>query len=167
VHPALLPADEPLAKVDGVLNAIQVEGDLLGRVTFQGRGAGPGPTSSSVIADVLEAARGIIAGHGAPVNGAETPSKIIPMSDLRTRYYMRVTVTDQPGVLAQIASVLGEAQISISSVIQKETHLDARTAELVIMTHEAREASMHQALDAIRNLANVQEIGNFLRVEEQ
>lgn len=167
VHPAMLPADEPLAKVDGVLNAIQVEGDLLGRVSFQGRGAGPGPTTSAVIADVLDAARSIISGHSPSANGAETPSKIIPMSDLLTRYYLRITVVDQPGVLAKIASVLGEAQISISSVIQKETHLDARTAELVIMTHEAREASMHQALDAMRNLAEVQEIGSFLRVEEQ
>ena len=88
------------------------------------------------------------------------------MSELVTRYYIRLTVADRPGVLAQIAARLGEAQISISSVIQKETHVDAQTAELVIMTHEAREDSMQSALAAVEGLDAVQAIGNFLRVEE-
>jgi homoserine dehydrogenase len=167
VHPCMLPADAPLAKVDGVPNAVQVEGDLVGRVNFQGRGAGPAPTTSAVLADVLDVAQRIVSGRRGSYSAAETPSKIVPMSELITRYFMRITVVDQPGVLAQIATLLGEAQISIASVIQKETHVDAGTAELVIMTHEAREASVHQALAAVEKLDVVQEIGSFLRVEEQ
>jgi homoserine dehydrogenase len=163
----MLPADAPLAKVDGVLNAIQVEGDLVGRVNFQGRGAGPAPTTSAVLADVLDVAQRIVGGRRETYSAGETPSKVVPMSELMTRYFMRITVLDQPGVLAQIAALLGEAKISISSVIQKEAFVDAGTAELVIMTHEAREASVHQALAAVEKLAVVREIGSFLRVEEQ
>ena len=90
---------------------------------------------------------------------------VLAIDDLRTRYYIRITVADQPLVLAQIARALGEGGISISSVIQKETFVDDKTAELVIMTHEAREASMQRALTAVRNLTVVESIGNFLRVE--
>jgi homoserine dehydrogenase len=166
VHPVLLPADAPLAKVDGVLNAIQVEGDLIGRVNFQGPGAGF-PTTSAVIADVLDAAQSVIGGRRAPNASEEAPSRIVAMSELVTRYYIRLTVIDQPGVLAQIATKLGDAQISIASVIQKEADPASKTAELVIMTHEAREASMQNALKAVADLAVVPEIGNFIRVEEQ
>jgi homoserine dehydrogenase len=148
------------------INANQFEGDLVGRVNFQGRGAGPAPTASAVIADVLDAAQSVISGSRRTVLPAEAMSRIIPMNDLVTRFYIRLTVADRPGVLAQIASCLGEAQISISSVIQKETHVDAQTAELVIMTHEAREDSMQSALAAVERLEAVQAIGNFLRVEE-
>jgi homoserine dehydrogenase len=167
VHPTLLPADAPLAKVDGVLNAIQVEGDLVGRVNFQGRGAGPAPTTSAAVADILDAAQSIISGRQQAQQQEEAPARVIPMSELVTRYYVRLTVADQSGVLARIASCLGDVQISISSVIQKETHVDAKTAELVIMTHEAREASMQSALASLEQLDVVESIGNFLRVEEQ
>ncbi|HEX5140987.1 MAG TPA: ACT domain-containing protein, partial [Dehalococcoidia bacterium] len=166
VHPALIPADAPLAKVDGVLNAIQVEGDLIGRVNFQGPGAGF-PTTSAVIADILEAARSITAGRPPAPAPEHTDAPILPISDLTTRYYIRITVVDQPGVLAQISTVLGEAQISIASVIQKEADAASKTAELVIMTHEAREASMQDALKKVADLPTVQEIGSFVRVEEQ
>ncbi len=166
VHPALISQNEPLAKVDGVLNAVQVEGDLTGRVLFQGPGAGSFPTTSAVIADVLDAAQSIIGGRRELHAQEEAPCAIIPMTEVRTRYYIRLTVADRPGVLGQIAQILGEAEISISSVIQKETHFDARTAELVIMTHEAREASMRDALESVEKLAAVDSIGNFLRVEE-
>jgi len=167
VHPVLLPADAPLAKVDGVLNAVQVEGDLVGRVNFQGPGAGSLPTTSAVIADILDAAQSIIGGRRAIHVAEEAPGRIIPMSDLYTRYYVRLTVADRPGVLAQIATKLGDAQISIASVIQKEADPASNTAELVMMTHEAHEASMLSALEEVEGLAVVQEIGNFLRVEEQ
>jgi homoserine dehydrogenase len=166
VHPVLLPADAPLAKVDGVLNAIQVEGDLIGRVNFQGPGAGF-PTTSAVIADILEAAQSVIAGRPAHAATEDGPARVVPMAELVTRYYIRLTVVDRPGVLASIARLLGDAQISIASVIQKETHEASNTAELVIMTHEAREASVQDALKAVENLPEVQEIGNFIRVEEQ
>ncbi|HWO72921.1 MAG TPA: ACT domain-containing protein, partial [Dehalococcoidia bacterium] len=125
------------------------------------------PTTSAVIADVLDAAQSIIGGRRAIHVAEEAPGRIIPMSDLHTRYYVRLTVADRPGVLAQIATKLGDAQISIASVIQKEADPASNTAELVMMTHEAHEASMLSALKEVEALAVVQEIGNFLRVEEQ
>ena len=166
VHPALIPSDAPLAKVDGVLNAVQVEGDLIGRVNFQGPGAGF-PTTSAVIADILDAARSIAADRPPLRCPEQTNATILPISELTTRYYIRLTVNDQPGVLAQIATALGNAQISIASVIQKEADAESKTAELVIMTHEAREASMQEALRTVENLTTVAEIGSFVRVEEQ
>ncbi len=166
VHPALIANEEPLAKVDGVLNAVQVEADLTGRVLFQGPGAGSFPTTSAVIADVLDAAQSIIGGRREVHSEEEAPSRVLSMNELRTRYYIRLTVVDRPGVLAQIAAVLGEAGISISSVIQKEADEASQTAELVIMTHESREASMLAALGALEKLDCVDGIGNFLRVEQ-
>ena len=166
VHPALLPAEAPLAKVDGVLNAVEVEGDLSGRVHFQGPGAGSLPATSAVIADVLDAAQSIIGGRRAAHAAAQTVLPVLPMADLLTRYYVRLTVSDRPGVLAQIATRLGDQGISIASVIQKEADMDARTAELVIMTHEAREASMQQALKSLAELDVVEALGSFLRLEE-
>ncbi len=165
VHPALVPLDAPLAKVDGVLNAVQVEGDLTGKVLFEGPGAGSFPTTSAVIADVLDAAQSILGGRREVHYREQEPTPILPMSGLRTGYYLRLRVADQPGVLAQIAKILGEAEISISSVIQKEANAADQSAELVIMTHQAREASMQAALVALENLEVVQAIGNFLRVE--
>jgi homoserine dehydrogenase len=166
VHPALLHEEELLAKVDGVLNAVQVEGDLVGRVLFQGQGAGSLPTSSAVVADVMEAARSIV--RGSPERPSPPPrlaASIRPMSDLRTRYYVRMVVVDSPGVLARIARILGDNQISIGSVIQKEADPRAQTAEIVIMTHEAQEEAVQQALGKMERLPVVVEIGNFLRVE--
>lgn len=166
VHPVLLPEGEPLAKVDGVLNAVQVEGDLVGRVLFEGQGAGPLPTSSAVVADVLDAASCVV--MGSEERAFRRPSDaatIEPISILRTRYYIRMVVVDQPGVLGQIARVLGDNQISIASVIQKEADETAQTAEIVIMTHMALEASVQKALEDLQGLSVVREIGNFLRVE--
>jgi homoserine dehydrogenase len=166
VHPALLHEDELLAKVDGVLNAVQVEGDLVGRVLFQGQGAGSLPTSSAIVADVLDAARSIAG--GSPERPSPPPRQTVsmrPMSELRTRYYMRMMVVDSPGVLARIAQVLGVHQISIASVIQKEADRQAQTAEIVIMTHEAQEEAVQQAIQGMERLPVVAEIGNFLRVE--
>jgi homoserine dehydrogenase len=138
----------------------------VGRVHFQGRGAGSFPTTSAVIADVLDAAQSIIGGRRDVQSEEEAPAHILDMSELRTRYYIRLTAKDRPGVLAQIAARLGEAGISISSVIQKEANQDSQTAELVIMTHEAREAAMQKALAEVRGLDVCEAIGNFLRVEE-
>jgi homoserine dehydrogenase len=166
VHPVLLPEQEPLAKVDGVLNAVQVEGDLVGRVVFEGQGAGSLATSSAVVADVLDAARAIAqGGKERAFWRAPGAASVKPMSELRTRYYIRMVVADQPGVLGQIAKVLGDNQISIASVIQKEADQTAQTAEIVIMTHLALEAAVQKALQEVQGLADVREIGNFLRVE--
>jgi homoserine dehydrogenase len=167
VHPALIPVDAPLAKVDGVFNAVQVEGDLTGMVFFQGRGAGSMPTTSAVVADLLNVAHGIAQGAPERFVWREDPAGAIkPMDEVRTRYYLRIRVADRAGVLAKITRVLGEQYgISLASVIQKEANEIDQTAELVFMTHVAREADMRAALDEIGRLDAVADVGAFLRVE--
>jgi len=167
VHPVFIPEDSLLAKVDDVYNAILVEGDLVGKVLFFGRGAGALPTSSAIVADIVSAAQDIAFGVGSRVKWKLQPGKVIkPMSDLETKYYLRVNVSDRPGVLAQISQILGDHLISISSVIQKMTDNVARVAEIVIMTYPAKEAAMQQALEEVTRLPVVNEISNFIRVEE-
>jgi homoserine dehydrogenase len=162
VQPTLVANDEPLAKVDGVLNAVQIEGDLVGRVVFEGRGAGPQPTASAILADVLDVARDIVAGRR-PLNGIERRTVPVHAPGVhRSRYYLRVTIADRPRVLARISGILGDHDISIASVIQFETDEDARTAELVITTHQAPGSAIEAALDQIRALDVVSEIGNVL-----
>lgn len=166
VHPAFIPRDSLLAGVDGVYNAILVEGDLVGKVLFYGQGAGPLPTSSAVISDIVSEARDIalnVANHFQIK--LDSAAIIKPMSQIETRYYLRMNVADRPGVLAQITRVLGDHRISISSVIQKEADGAAQTAEIVIMTHPAQEKAMQQALDQLTQLQVVKDIGNFVRVE--
>jgi len=167
VHPVFIPQDLLLAKVDGVFNAIQVEGDLTGRVIFYGRGAGSLPAASAVIADVIQVAQNIRLGLQSKPQPQFSPSKkIIPISQIETRYYMRMTTVDRPGVLAQISKILADNLISISSVIQKETDVASQRAEIVLMTYPARESAVQQALQEIEKLAIVQEIGNVIRVED-
>ena len=167
VHPVFIPEDSLLAKVDDVYNAILVEGDLVGKVLFFGEGAGALPSSSAIVADIVSAAQDITGGVGSRVRWKLQPGKVIkPMSDLETKYYLRVNVADRPGVLAQISKILGDHLISISSVIQKMTDSVARAAEIVIMTHPAKEAAMQQALEEVTHLPVVNEISNFIRVEE-
>jgi homoserine dehydrogenase len=166
VHPTLVPLEEPLAKVDGVFNAVQLEGDLTGQVLFQGRGAGSLPTTSAVVADLLDLA------HGLAQEGVERfvwrqdrAATIRDISELRSRYYIRLVVPDRAGVLWDITGVLGKRHdISIASIIQKETDESARTAELVIMTHETVESAMRAALAEMAELESVVEVGTFLRV---
>ncbi|MBA7694252.1 Homoserine dehydrogenase [subsurface metagenome] len=166
VHPVFIPEDSLLAKVDGVYNAVLVEGDLLGKVLFFGEGAGALPTSSAVIADIVSAAQDIVLGVGNRIRWRLEPGKAIkPMSEIETRYYLRVNVADRPGVLAQISKVLGNHLISISSVIQKLADSAAQTAEIVIMTHPAQEKAMQLALEKLKQLTVVKEISNFTRVE--
>ena len=167
VHPAMVRSDVMLAKVDGVLNAIEVQTDLAGRVLFHGRGAGDMPTTSAVLADVMDIARNIVSGIEAPPLLSLTADvHISPMDALETKYYMRMNVVERPGVFAQILKVLGDLDISIASAIQKETDDDARRAEIVLMTHRAKEASVQSALQAIGKLDVVNEIGSLIRVEE-
>ncbi len=166
VHPVCLPEDEFLAKVDGVYNAILVEGDLVGKVTFLGKGAGPLPTSSAVIADVMRVARDIILGGSCqPVFGLQLDREIIKMSEIVTRYFIRMNIADRAGVLAKIARVLGDNDISIASAIQKEADKATKTAEIVIMTHPSREKGVIQAIDKLNKLDVVNEVNNFIRVE--
>ena len=166
VAPAFLPSSWPLAKVDGVYNAVQIEGDLTGTVLFQGRGAGAEPTSSAVVADLLDLSHGIVQGNRERKYwGPEGEVPVLALQHLETRYYVRVTVHDRPGVLAQIAQTLGNHDVSIAAVNQKETDDDEQTAELVIMTHRAREGAMRSALGDIEALAVVSQVSSFLRVE--
>jgi homoserine dehydrogenase len=173
VHPTLLPATEMLAKVDGVFNAVAVEGDLVGRILFYGRGAGAGPTSSAVVADIIDVAQRSLASQGA-ARVAPTPThnelvKFRPMVDVCTRYYLRLLALDEPGVFAKITVALGDAGISIASVIQKQNVVfddpPVEYAEIVLMTHEAKEAAMQRAIRAIGELPVVREIGSMIRVE--
>jgi homoserine dehydrogenase len=158
VHPVFIPEESLLAKVDGVY--------LVGKVLFYGEGAGALPTSSAMVADVVSAARDIVTGSGTRVRWwLEPDKKIRPMAELNTCYYLRLNVDDQPGVLAQVSRVLGDHLISISSVIQQATDAIAQTAEIVIMTHPAKEAEMQQALKELERMASVKKIGNFIRVE--
>jgi len=166
VHPVFIPEDSLLAKVDGVYNAVLVEGDLVGRVLFFGEGAGAFPTSSAVIADVVSVARDIVLGVGTRLRWKLQPGKVIkPMSDIDTRYYLRLSIADRSGVLAQIAKVLGDRQISIASAIQKMADSRTQTAEIVLMTHPAQEKAMQPALDELNHLAVVKQISSFIRVE--
>jgi homoserine dehydrogenase len=167
VHPVFVPADSFLAKVDGVYNAIQVEGDLVGKVLFMGQGAGALPTSSAVVADIVASARKVVLGIGSLSTWKEVPGKHIkPMDDIETQYYIRLSAADRPGVLARIATVFGDHEISISSAIQPESNAATQSAEIVIMTHPALERDMQQALHGLRSLDVVKEISNFVRVEE-
>ena len=167
VHPALVPSDVMIAKVDGVLNAIEVDTDLAGRVLFHGAGAGAMPTTSAVVADIVDIARNL-AGNvvpPSPISLDETVA-IRPMRELETKYYLRLNVADRPGVFAQIATVLGDLNISIASVIQKEADEAAQRAEIVLMTHRAKEAAIQEALRVLDGLDVVSEVGNLVRVEE-
>jgi homoserine dehydrogenase len=166
VHPVFIPEDSLLAKVDGVYNAVLVEGDLVDKVLFFGQGAGPLPTSSAVIADVVSAAQEVRLGVTVGAGWRPKVDRLIkPMSDVEARYYLRFNVADRPGVLAQIAKVLGDHQISISSAIQKLADPAAGTAEVVIVTHTAQERNMQSALSELGPLPVVKEVSSFIRVE--
>ncbi|HZO31035.1 MAG TPA: homoserine dehydrogenase [Chloroflexota bacterium] len=170
VHPTLVPAGTMLASVDDVYNAVQVEGDLVGRILFYGRGAGAGPTASAVVADIIDLAQRLVGGAVRPTVAVLDESiKVRPMDDVQSRYYLRLVAADRPGVIAQIAGIFGQRDISLTSVIQKEdVHHGGglRHAEIVFMTHQAHEASVQQALAQIRQLEVVDQIGSVIRVED-
>ncbi len=167
VYPALVPQDNMLAKVDGVYNAVEVEGSLCGRVLIHGRGAGRGPTTSAVVGDLIEIARNLGAGSTPlPSITPEDSGAIRSIDDLECQYFLRLNIADRPGVLAQIARILGEQNISIASVLQKDANPEAQTAEIVITTHPARELWVQKALELAAELEVVQEINSLLRIED-
>ena len=174
VHPALVPVDVPMAKVNGVLNAVELNGDLLGPLWLQGRGAGAGPTASAVMGDVLRIAKGMLANggnhrpttNGSELSNSEPQVSVINMDDLEVRYYVRLSVIDRFGVLAKIANVFGEGHISIASVLQFDADNERGLADLVIMTHPAREANMQKAATRLRQLDVVASLENLIRVED-
>ncbi len=167
VYPALVPEENMLANVNGVYNAAEVDGDLCGRVLFHGMGAGRGPTTSAVLGDLIETAR-MVRDDAVPGGPRELSRGLTvrPIDELHTRYYIRLEVADRAGVLAQIAKALGDCEISIASVLQKDAHAETQSAEIVIMTHPARESSVQQALLEISQLSPVRRVGNMIRIEE-
>ncbi len=166
VHPVLVPASELIAKVDGVLNAVEVETDLAGRILFHGAGAGSLPTTSAVVADLLDVCRSI-AGNVPPPASLSLDEDLVvrPMRELETKYYLRMQVMDRHGVLAQIAKIFGDLRISIDSVLQKGTDAATGTAELVLTTHVANEESMQRALRLVEDLDVVHDVGVMVRIE--
>ena len=167
VFPALVPFDNMLANVNGVYNAVEVNGSLCGQVLFHGMGAGRGPTTSAVLGDLVETAR-LVRDNAVPGGPRELSQRlgVRSIDALQTRYYIRLIVADRAGVLAQIARALGDEDISIASVLQKDADAETQSAEIVIMTHPARESSVQQALLAIGRLGPVRRVGNMLRIEE-
>ncbi len=167
VHPAFVHQDSMIAKVDGVLNAVEVQTDLAGKLLFHGAGAGSMPTTSAVIADIIDIVRNPSVGAASiSMQRLSADVRIKPMDDLETRYYVRLIAADRPGVLAQVGGVLAENSISIASAIQKETDEVAQRAEIVLMTHRANEAAMQSAICGLEALDSVAEVGNMVRVEE-
>jgi homoserine dehydrogenase len=168
VHPTMIPASSPLAAVSGVFNAIFVTGDAAGDLMFYGRGAGQMPTASAVWADTLGIARRIA--HGIPALALELPSAgpaalpLKPMDAIRCCYYLRVMAQDRPGVLSRVAGILGDNDISIANVIQKGRGT-REAVPVVMMSHEARERDMRQALAAIDRLPDVAAPTTMIRVE--
>ena len=149
VHPTLIPQTHVLASVNGVFNAIAVHGDVVGETLFYGRGAGQDPTASAVISDLAEAAIALESprpSYGFTPHGLYGTCK--PIDQIVSQYYLRISVEDQPGVLAQVAGILGELVIGISSVIQPEEH-EADSVPLVLIIHDASNAQMNLAIERI------------------
>jgi homoserine dehydrogenase len=170
VHPTMIPAASPMAAVSGVFNAVFITGDNVGNLMFYGRGAGQLPTASAVWSDTVEIARRVA--HGLPALDEDLPSPArepLPlrrMDDIRSEYYLRVLALDRPGVLAQVAGILGQHEISLASVLQKG-RAQGEAVPVVMMTHEARERNMRQALAAIDRLPVVAAPTAMIRVEAQ
>jgi len=160
----LLPLDHHLAAVNGVFNAVLIDGDQIDKLMLYGRGAGAQPTASAVLADLGAVARNIVHGNPERLGRTREGRRVREFGESESRFYIRMQVADQPGVLAQIARVLGEERISIASVLQRETDDTARVAELVIMTHTARESRVQGALEIIRTIGVVGRIDTFIRV---
>ena len=171
VHPTLLPKSHPLAGVNGVNNAILVEGDPVGQVMFYGPGAGAGPTASAVVADILNIAgiRQATGGRGtqAPLDpllaaGSWRDCRLVESAVTSHRNYLRLRTSDRAGVIGAIGTCFGEAGVSIQSIVQFETQ-SAGGAEIVVITHEVCEANFRQALAAIEALTDVQAVAACLR----
>ena len=166
VHPTLVPKSHVLASVSGVFNAVAVRGDVVGETLFYGRGAGQDPTASAVISDLAEAAVALGGQHrtyGFTPHGLYGTCR--PLEEIVSRYYLRLAVEDRPGVLAQVAGILGQNGIGISSVVQPETHDANDRAQLVFMLDRASHRQMQAALDEILRLTCVTPPAALLRVE--
>lgn len=164
VHPCMVAKDAPLASVNGVYNAVLVEGDAVGTVLFEGRGAGAGPTASSVVADIVDIARGVAyKPFTLPVAALASPN-FAGMDALRSSYYLRLSVTDKPGVLAEVTGIFKREQISLQSFLQ-HSHQPNETVQLVLTTHDTQESAMKRAITAIATLDSIKEPPYMIRIE--
>ena len=165
VHPAMVPLDHPLARVEGATNAVFVEGDLVGQVVLEGQGAGGRPTASAVVGDLVDLARSIRRGvQSRPSFSFDDRIGVVPMGEVTTRAYYRMRVDDQTGVLAALGQVFAEEGVSISSFIQKDAWVEEKTAELVITTHPSLDSRLQKARTRIEKLKPVHAVSSFLRV---
>ena len=160
VHPALIPNHVPMSSVNGVLNAVEIKGDLVGTLWFQGAGAGAKATASSVLSDLIK----IQNSHTKKIINRKNTYKITSMDSHYCQYYLRLNVSDKPRVLAGIAMELGKKNISISSVLQKDLYDDG-SADLVVMTYPSLEKDMQASIEEITNLDSVFNIESIIRVE--
>ncbi|MEA3352771.1 MAG: homoserine dehydrogenase [Campylobacterota bacterium] len=165
VHPVLIPSSQMIAKVDGVMNGVSVIGDKVGETMYYGPGAGGDATASAVIANIIDIAR---AGKSSPMLGfkkpLETGLKLANCDDIQTKYYIRMEVEDKSGTLAKVASILGEDNISIKTMIQKTSNED--TATLLLTTHTCKEKELKQALAHLTDSGVVTKQPSMIRIEE-
>jgi homoserine dehydrogenase len=166
VHPTMLPDNHPLSGVRGVYNAVFLHADQAGDLLFYGKGAGKLPAASAVMSDIVDIAKKIARNDRTDALTGIRPGTIpvLPMKDLRSRYYLRFQVVDKPGVLGRIAQTLGRNHISILSVQQKESH-DQKSVPVVFLTYEASERNLRSALARVDLLDDVTEKTVVLRVE--
>jgi len=171
VHPTLIPERRLIANVDGVMNAVLVQADAVGPTLYYGAGAGSEPTASAVVADIIDVARTLTADPGNRVpHLAFQPASIsaipiLSMADVETAYYLRMQVTDRPGVMADVTRILGDAGISIEAILQKEPAPDADKASIIILTHVVREQQMNQAIAKIEALDSIHGKVTRIRLE--
>lgn len=164
VHACMVPIGTPIAHVEGVFNAVVTEGDFVGQTVVQGRGAGAGPTASAVVADLVDIARGrVTPTFGVPAAALGRPA-VAPMARHRGAYYVRLTVVDRPGVIADVAAALRDEQVSMEAMIQRG-RAPEEAVPVVLTTHETDEAAMRRALDRIARLGTVREPPHMIRIE--
>ncbi|QHG20111.1 homoserine dehydrogenase [Nostoc sp. ATCC 53789] len=166
VHPTLVPQAHPLASINGVYNAILVEGEPIGQVMFFGPGAGAGATASAVTSDILNLVA-VLKTNTAVANpliacGHQEYCQIAPMAELITRFYARFLTNDQPGVIGKLGTCFGNYGVSLESIVQ--TGFQGELAEIVVVTHDVREGNFRQALAEIRDLSAIESIPSLLRV---
>jgi len=167
VHPTMVPEDMLISKVDGVFNAVYVEGDAVGSTLYYGRGAGDLPTGSAVVSDIVDIARDITAGSVGRIrafSGSQKPMPLMKMDDVMSMYFFRFSAIDKPGVLSKISGILGKHNISIASVIQRD-RMEGKAVPLVVLTHLAKEKGVVSAMKEINRLKIVTGKTVFIRVE--
>ncbi len=161
VHPTLLPQRHLLAQVDGVINSVLVDSDALGQSLYYGAGAGAGPTASAVVADLIDIARALTIDpeHRVPYlafhHDRLEALPILPIDTVETAFYLRLTALDQPGVLADVTRILGDQQISIEAILQKEPPPGESHVAVILLTHKVRERAMREAIARIEALPSI------------